>query len=358
MTTSKTKEEAHLERKKLHSILLENPNYFGTLLKTDPLAAKFKPVKVMKGDTSFEQLTCVGYNPELQTLTGIIKINLNVGYNGGSCTPGSNEYVRFFIDYHNGNGWQDLGAQSVNVHDIPHTGQNPLDYAVNLHFAPKLEHCCFEAPVLPTVRGILSWNILPTPGNPEYIPIWGNILDVNIQIEPSSSLTCLLKKELINIGVDISKEKTAKLSASISADIVNEDALKENAFAAKEEVPLVDLVKAYSQNVDHERSGFTSVVKALSFEGAHASQLYSELNFAGIDISKITSFIDNAKFNTTYEEIKCVGLNIGTSVLNATINVKKSSGFAGGLCTKGSREYVAFYMDFQDGAGAMWGLHP
>ena len=352
MTTTQTKEEIPFEREKLHAILLENPNYFGTLLKTDPFAAKFKPVKVLKkGDTSYEELTCIGYNPEIQTLTGIVKINLNKGYNGGPCTPGSREYVRFFIDYHNGSGWHDLGIRSFNIHDIAHTHENPLDFAVNLLFVPKLEHCCFEKPVLPTVKGILSWDVLPPAGNHGYIPVWGNILDVNIQIIPSNSIACLLKKGLTNIGVDITKEKAATLSALLPAASVDEDALKENALATKEEVPLADLVKAYGQSVEHERTGFTAVANALSFESVDATPLYTELDTAGLDISKIMAFINKPKFNTTYEEIKCVGLNIDASLLNATINVKKSLGFGGGLCSKGSREYVAFYMDFQDGAG-------
>ena len=351
MATSQTTDVIPVEREKVQSFLLENPNFFGTLLKDDPLAAKFSAVKVMNGNTTYEQLTCIGYNPEIQTVTGIVKINLNGGYSGGPCTPGSKEYVRFFIDYHDGGGWQDLGAQSFDIHDLPHTGKNPLDYAVNLLFQPKLEHCCFEAPVLPTVRGILSWNILPTAGNPGYIPIWGNVLEVNIQIAPSTALACLLKKGLTNVGVDITKEKAAILSSVLPTSMLNPDMLKKTAIATKDVVNLADLVKANGPAVEQERSGFTAVANALSAGNTNNLQLHTELSTAGLDIAKIMAFINNPKFNTTYEEIKCVGLNRDTNMLNATINMKKTSGFAGGLCTKGSREYVAFYMDFQDGAG-------
>lgn len=323
MAITQTSEVIPVEREKLHSLLLENPNYFGTLLKGDPLATKFKPVKVLNGDTTYEQLNCIGYNPEIQALTGIVKINLNGGYNGGPCTPGSKEYVRFFIDYHNGGGWQDLGAQSFTAHDIGHTGKDPLDYAVNLHFVPKLEHCCFEIPVLPTIKGILSWNVLPTAGNPGYVPVWGNTLDVNIQIAPSNTWTCLLKKGLSKVGVEITNEKAASLSTVLPVAALNTDALKQISIATKEEVSLVDLMKIYGNNVEPERAGFTTIAKALSFGKINDTKIHKEFSEAGLDINKIMAFINKPKFNTTYEEIKCVGLNHDKSMLNATINMKK-----------------------------------
>ena len=44
-----------LERTRFTSLLLENPNYFGNV-ETSP----FPPVKVIQGNTTFEQLVCVG----------------------------------------------------------------------------------------------------------------------------------------------------------------------------------------------------------------------------------------------------------------------------------------------------------
>ncbi|WP_259070428.1 hypothetical protein HDF24_11065 [Mucilaginibacter sp. X4EP1] len=349
-TTTKATPQAALpplERTKVQSLLLQNPNYFGTLPATDALAAKFKPVIVKNGDTTYEQITCIGYNPDLQELSGIVKINLNAGYNGGPCTAGSNEYVRFFINY--GTAWQDLGVQSFNIHDIPHTTENPLDYAVNLHFVPAEEHCCFEAPVLPQVKAILSWSIIPPAGNPNYIPVWGNVLNVNIQIAPSTSFACLLKKGLTNIGVDVAKEKVTTLATSLPAAAINTAALKTATLAQKLPAALPDLVKAYGNTVPPERVGFTAVTQALSTSSLNTNLLHSTLATAGLDIAKIIPVINKPNYNTTYEEVKCVGLNRDASTLNATVNLKQSSGFSGGLCTTGSREYVAFYMDFGSG---------
>jgi hypothetical protein len=41
-------------------------------------------------------------------------------------------------------------------------------------------------------------------------------------------------------------------------------------------------------------------------------------------------------------------------MLEAVVTVKKSSGYSGSLCANGSYEYVAFWMDFSDGAGFIY----
>ena len=55
--------------------------------------------------------------------------------------------------------------------------------------------------------------------------------------------------------------------------------------------------------------------------------------------------------NTDFEELRCVGLRPGLDLLEGVLTVKKSSGYSGGLCTTGSTEYVAFWIDFGTGGG-------
>src|SRR3989442_6237438 len=52
------------------------------------------------------------------------------------------------------------------------------------------------------------------------------------------------------------------------------------------------------------------------------------------------------KFNTIYEELTCVGLWPERNLLEATLKVKLPFGFLGDLCTKGSHEYVRFFIDW------------
>ena len=46
-------------------------------------------------------------------------IKNSYGYSGDLCTAGSREYVRFYLDFHDGAGFIDQGNVAINVHDIP-----------------------------------------------------------------------------------------------------------------------------------------------------------------------------------------------------------------------------------------------
>ncbi len=163
------------ERSHFKALLLSNPNYFGNLQ-----LSKLKPVKIIASNRTYEELTCLGFNPEFSRLEATLRIKQNVGYNGDLCSIGSFEYVRFYLSYDNGLTWIDQGASKLNVHDM--TGIKPLDYAVYLDINPKKMNC--DIPNLPLVRAILSWNILPPANTPNYTPIWGNVEQARIQIEP------------------------------------------------------------------------------------------------------------------------------------------------------------------------------
>ena len=58
-----------IERTRFKSFLLQNPNYFGNLEVSD-----FKPIKVIKGNTTFEQMVCVGLNPPYDRLEAVVQI--------------------------------------------------------------------------------------------------------------------------------------------------------------------------------------------------------------------------------------------------------------------------------------------
>ncbi len=102
------------ERLNFRRLLAANPNYFGNLAEST-----YKSVKIIKFDTTFEEVTCLGYNPALDLLEATVQIKLPTGYDGSICFAGSSEYVRFYVDY--GSGWTDVGSgpTSFNVHDIP-----------------------------------------------------------------------------------------------------------------------------------------------------------------------------------------------------------------------------------------------
>ena len=86
-------QRVEIERTRFKSFLLQNPNYFGNLEVSD-----FKPIKVIKGNTTFEQMVCVGLNPPYDRLEAVVQIKAANGYGGDICGPGSLEYVRFYVD--------------------------------------------------------------------------------------------------------------------------------------------------------------------------------------------------------------------------------------------------------------------
>lgn len=53
--------------------------------------------------------------------------------------------------------------------------------------------------------------------------------------------------------------------------------------------------------------------------------------------------------NTFFEEIGCVSYNPESRELRASVAIKRSGGYGGDLCSKGSVEYVRFYLDYGNG---------
>jgi hypothetical protein len=156
----------------------------------DDIGAAVAALAATNGDTSFEQLECIGLEegdggPD--ALVGTLLIKLPAGYLGGPCFGGSREYVAFWIDWGVG-GWQYAGTASTNVHDIAAIPKEGLSYAVylpvNLNAHRKL---CQDGPVTANVRAILSWDFPPPPANPDFVPVWGNRLETIIFVNPGAA---------------------------------------------------------------------------------------------------------------------------------------------------------------------------
>jgi hypothetical protein len=319
--------------------LIANPNYFGNL--TD-LKLPNIPKAVLKkvGDTSFEELSCLGYNPDTEILTAIIRIKQQTGYGGDACTDGSLEYIRFYLDYGDGT-WIDHGAASFTIHDLPF--DEPLCYAVSIRIKPKRRSCCDDTPVLPNVRAILSWNTMPPANSPNWVPVWGNRLERDIQIEPRSWFICNIVDKLDGIGI----QKIDPLFI-------------ENMTAAIVKLPPPKQGASFAQLMQAEQGGdemaalrhvFPAVAKLASdpTDVAAWEALASPLKAYDIDIAQFSDFLAKPNFNTTYEELHCVGLDRDATTLHGIVQIKRRSGYSGGLCTDGSREYIAFYLDFGSG---------
>ncbi len=337
---SLTKLSPELARQNFHALLLANPNFFGNLAESP-----YKPVLPIQGDTAYESIGCVGYNPQLAQLRATINIKQTGGYSGGICTSGSEEYVRFYLSYDAGATWQDQGLTAVNVFDVP--GPKPLEYAVTLPISPKEQFCFIQN--LPLARAILSWNSPPPANQPNWPPVWGNVVDAQIQIDGFqiillSTLLADAKLELpepIAQSIDLSQPvKAAAPSSLTSVDL--------HKLYANSKVPqhryLAPLLSA--------AAGTPAVSTVAGTTAATAKSLKTSAVFGGISDINMISLVENwlnTNGDTSFEQLDCVGLDQNYSQLVGILEIKQSSGYSGGPCSTGSREYVAFWVDWGSG---------
>ncbi len=320
------------ERAQFRALILGNPNYFGTV-KESP----FKPVEPILADVAFEELKCVGFNPQLNLLEAVIWIKQEFGYGGDICSVGTPEYVRFYVDWDNTGNWIDQGMTSFTAHDIP--GTKPLEYAVTLQINPLEKFCFFDN--LPNVRAILSWNNPPPPNTPGFIPVWGNVLEARIQIEP---LELIIFSKLL-------EEAKVKLPAQFEAALDLSQPIK----AAKPQVlNVVERQALYKdKGVPGHRFAFPEVNQLIT--NPALTETLMKPGFKGfltelhINLAELIAKLLETDGDTSFEELKCIGLNPNQDILEGILTVKLPNGYSGGPCTAGSEEYVAFWIDYGSG---------
>jgi hypothetical protein len=162
------------------------------------------------GNTTYEQLGCIGHDENLSTLVAIINVKKGNGFSGGLCTAGSREYVAFYLD--DGSGWTYAGTSSARTHDLGAVPAGGVNYACFLpvNLSKYVKPCTQGARVL-RMRAILSWQVPPTPGDPDYVPVWGNHQDTHILVRPGTPVDPALHPPVIETVGGMS---TSKIDAS------------------------------------------------------------------------------------------------------------------------------------------------
>jgi hypothetical protein len=331
---TRSDEQRDQTRAQFKALLLGNPNYFGNLA-----GSPLTPQLPLQLDVFYEELVCVGYEPRLRRLEAVVHIKRQTGYLGGICSAGSTEFVRFFLSFDGGATWQDQGLSSFTAFDIP--GDKPLEYDVSLPISPDERLCLVEN--LPLVRAILSWNIPPPAGDPNYLPVWGNVLEARIQVAASGFIILreLFQQARVELGAEL--EPAVDTGQRIPA-------------AKPRALDPAELRRRYQgQDVPDHRIAFPEVHKLLAAPGVLSQDPAGPAftgPLAGLDLAAIIAQLEETDGDTTYEELDCVGLNLTQSVLAGVLTVKLANGYAGPLCFAGSQEYVAFWADF--GAGFVY----
>jgi hypothetical protein len=321
------------ERQQFRALILGNPNYFGNL-KVSP----FKPVLNISANTFYEEIGCVGFQPQFNRLEAVVYVKQPSGYGGGVCSNGTPEYVRFYLSCDNGATWQDLGLTSFTAYDIPEGTQGAmrLEYAVMLEIHPAKKFCFVDNLCL--VRAILSWNAPPPPNDPSFTPVWGNAHDTHIQIDPL---------KFIIIG-DLLKEAKVKLPAKYVAAL---DLSQPLPAAKPKALGAVELARMYKdKGVEPHRFALVEAQKQLSQPSLSETLMAPGAKgiLPGLEINPADLFgqLFPVDGSTRYEELECIGLNPDQDILVGIIRVKLPLGYSGGPCTAGSREYVTFWADF------------
>ncbi len=318
------------ERAQFRTLILANPNYFGNLKESE-----FQSQLNIQFNTFYEAIGCVGFQPQANRLEAVVFVKQPNGYGGGVCSNGTPEFVRFFITFDDGATWQDLGLRSFTAFDIPGTTEaNRLEYAVTLRVQLPRKFCFFRN--LARVRAILSWNLPPPPNDPDFPPIWGDVHDTNIQIEPFKlfKLADLFKVAKLDLP---ELTKSLDLEQTVSA-------VKPKVLSAAE---LQNIYKG--KDVEPHRFAFAEVQKLISKTSTSGPittpGFASALPGLGIDLAGIIDKFFPVDGNTSYEELECIGLSPDENLLAGVIRVKLSNGYSGDPCTAGSKEFVTFWAD-------------
>ena len=320
----------------MRMLLLANPNYFGNLAQSG-----LKPVLNIAGDTGYEELDCVGLSLSLSRLEAVVSIKQVSGYDGAICTNGSQEYIRFYLSFNGGATWLDQGVAGFTVHDIP--GPKPLEYSVALPVTLPAEFCFFES--LPQVRAILSWNAIPPTNTPGFVPVWGNVVDVTVQCPASDFIIFSKFLEVSKLKLPANLEQAVDLNQNIS--LTTKKALTSSELTALYQGKPVSPARYLYQQINKlAASQAATPASTLTPSTGAASVAGSAL---AVNIGEVIADILATSGNTSYEELDCVGLDLNRSALVGIVRLKLPYGFNGGLCTAGSTEYVAFWIDWGSG---------
>jgi hypothetical protein len=290
------------------------------------------------GNTTWEEITCVGYNPQTSTLEAVVAIKLANGYSGGLCFPGSKEFVRFFIDY--GAGFEDLGYTSFDVHDIPDSpaAVHPIEYIVQMPLPDAGHRRCCGTAVVPQVRAVLSWNTVPST-DPNLLNAFGNRADAHVQLLPRPfSLACLIESGVLNAGLKVLKQLDLETPLTKVAE--------------EPGISIQELAHKYKEAKVHDHRLLSPILKPLLGQQTATYPLAADslkgLSKLGIDINAAVKALDSAQADETYEQLTCAGLQTSMDTVGAVIHVKRPFGYSGDLCHAGSKEYVAFWADWNN----------
>jgi len=131
------------------------------------------------GSLFYEEMSCVGYDPQRRQFAAPVKIKQTFGF-GGTPLPGSREYVLHCVADAAGV-LQPVGRDSVHVSNALPGNAPAWQFAVITNANENLQTIQPMNNTTRRAKSILSWQLPPT--NCNYTPIWGNALNYRIRLD-------------------------------------------------------------------------------------------------------------------------------------------------------------------------------
>jgi hypothetical protein len=131
-----------------------------------------------RGSTLYERMPCCGYDPQALEFACPVEIRQRFGF-GKAQFPGSREHVLTCVDL--GAGFQPVARNSVHLADEMYGLRPNWMFAVITTAREQLGSVSLKSETFPA-RSILSWELKPD--SCDYKPIWGNVIDYAIRLDP------------------------------------------------------------------------------------------------------------------------------------------------------------------------------
>jgi hypothetical protein len=142
----------------------------------------------------WEELLCAAFYPDAGRVMAVVEVRQAEGYSGMLRRHGSIEYVRFFIDWGSGEGFEPVSLTHFKVSDKPSSMDGdggPLRMTLSAIFDADRYWGCVLDGIEPKVRAVLSWNQVPEI-NPAFSPLFGNVIDSVIRVKSQDELKLLM----------------------------------------------------------------------------------------------------------------------------------------------------------------------
>lgn len=138
------------------------------------------------GDTSYEELTCLGLDYSLNSLVATVKIKKPDSYDTDPCHNGGTEYVSFWADWNNTCNYTFLGTLKISVHNFAEISADGLSYTAIMPVDTNSARSFCNKTKIARVLAALSWS--KPPPEPPALPTFGNWLETHVQLQPYAAV--------------------------------------------------------------------------------------------------------------------------------------------------------------------------